>query len=230
MNDEHAVDALVTALHPGVGGGPIAEARDVVLVTGPWLAGSTSVTEALGQRLAPDLVEAPDMVGDDAPAGGAVCSAVAPLTESDCVLLDAAAANTDLVVGAVSKIDVHRGWRDVLAANRAAVAAHDARYADMAWVGVAAAPELGERRIEDLARVLDEGLAHPALSRRNRLRAWESRLGHALRGHEDAPVRAGKPGWRRCAASAARCCGSVGDAIGTHHRVRSPGFSKRRCN
>jgi Flp pilus assembly protein TadB len=191
--DQAAVDALVTALHPNVGGS-VAQTRDVVLVTGPWLAGSTSVADALRQRL-PDrtFVDAADLLDADAPAAVVyVTSAVAPLTESDCALLDSAAANTDLVIGAVSKIDVHRGWRDVLAANQATVAVHDARYADMAWVGVAAAPERGEPRIEDLARNLEEGLAHPALPRRNRLRAWQTRLGHVMHRHEDAAAGVGR--------------------------------------
>ena len=43
-----------------------------------------------------------------------VVSAAAHLTESDCALLDAAAEHTDVVVGMVSKIDVHRAWRDTL--------------------------------------------------------------------------------------------------------------------
>src|SRR5262249_38295266 len=91
-----AVDALVTALHPGVGG-PAVETRDVILVTGQWLAGSTGLTHALRQRL-PDrtFVDATELAVDDAPAAVVyVTSAVAPLTESDCLLLDSAAANTD---------------------------------------------------------------------------------------------------------------------------------------
>ena len=43
-----------------------------------------------------------------------VVSATGPLVESDCHLLDSVAASTDLVIGVVSKIDVHRRWRDVL--------------------------------------------------------------------------------------------------------------------
>lgn len=192
MTDEHvAIDTLVRALHLDAEG-PSAQTRDVVLVTGPWLAGSTSVADALHQRL-PGRTFVEDLVETEAPAAVVyVCSAVAPLTESDCVLLDSAAANTDLVIGAVSKIDVHRRWRDVLAADRAAAAAHDTRYANMAWVGVAAAPELGEPRIDDLVSMLEEGLTHPALPRRNRLRAWQTRLAHTLRRHEDAATGVGR--------------------------------------
>src|SRR6202023_1286133 len=134
--------------------------------------------------------DAADLDDDNAPAAVVfVTSAVAPLTESDCVLLDSDAANTDLVIGVVSKIDVHLGWRDVLAANEAAVAAHNPRYANMVWTGVAAAPEVGEPRIEDLVEALEEGLAHSHLPRRNQLRAWETRLGGGLGG-----VEAGGPG------------------------------------
>jgi hypothetical protein len=199
MNDgrterQDAVDALVTSLHLDVGAGPVVQMRDVILVTGPWLAGSTSVADVLRERLGDrTFVDAADLHDDDAPAAVVfVTSAVAPLTESDCVLLDSAAANTDLVIGVVSKIDVHRGWRDVLAANRAAVAARNPRYANMVWTGVAAVPELGEPQVEDLVEALKEGLAHSHLPRRNRLRAWETRLGRALRRHEDAAAGVGR--------------------------------------
>jgi len=62
-----------------------------------------------------------------------VVSATAPLTESDCALLDAAAADTDAVIGVVTKIDVHRTWRDVLDGDRGIAAGHAARYAGMPW-------------------------------------------------------------------------------------------------
>jgi hypothetical protein len=191
---QDAVDALVTSLRPDVGAGPVVQTRDVILVTGPWLAGSTSVADALRQRLTDrSFVDAGELDDDDAPAAVVfVTSAVAPLTESDCVLLDSDAANTDLVIGVVSKIDVHLGWRDVLAANQAAVAARNPRYANMVWTGVAAAPEVGEPRMEDLVEALEEGLAHSHLPRRNQLRAWETRLGRALRRHEDAAAGVGR--------------------------------------
>jgi hypothetical protein len=182
------VDALVTALPLDVGLGPDVQTRDVILVTGPWLAGSTGLIQALGQRL-PNrtFVDSAELAEGDAPAAVVyVTSAVGPLTESDCVLLDSAAAYTDLVIGAVSKIDVHRAWRDVLAANQAVVAAHDARYADMVWVGVAAAPEVGQPRVDDLVDALEEGLAQNQLPRRNRLRAWQTRLTQAMSRNEDA--------------------------------------------
>ncbi|HUL99186.1 MAG TPA: hypothetical protein VLU24_07185, partial [Mycobacterium sp.] len=164
------------------------QTRDVILVTGPWLAGSTSLAAALRQRL-PDrtFVEAAVLSADEAPMAVIfVASAVAPLTASDCVLLDAAAANTDLVIGAVSKIDVYRNWRDVLAADADAGSAHDPRYGDMIWAGVSAAPQLGEPQLDELVHALEQGLAQSQLARRNRLRVRQNCLRHAVRCHEDA--------------------------------------------
>ena len=164
------------------------QTRDLVLVTGPWFAGSTSLAAALRTRL-PDrvVVDAATLGEHQAPAAVIfVASAVAPLTASDLALLDDAAANTDLVIGAVSKVDVHRSWRDVLVADREAAAAHDPRFADMVWVGVAAAPQLGEPRLDELVDALEQGLAHRLLARRNRLRVQQSRLRHAVRQHDDA--------------------------------------------
>jgi len=91
-------------------------------------------------------------------------------------VLDAAAETTDAVVGVVSKIDVHRGWREVVAANRGMLAAHAPRYARVPWVGVAALPELGEPDVDDLVWAVHDQLADPDLARRNRLRASDSRL------------------------------------------------------
>ena len=181
MSDQ--VDALVTAITPGLGDQPGVTPRDVVLVIGPWLAGTTSLLEALRREL-PDqrFVGADELGPDEAPAAVVFAvSAVAPLTESDCVLLDAAAANTDLVIGAVTKIDLHRPWRDVLAADRKALAAHDDRYRDVTWVGAAAAPQLGEQQLDELVDALQLGLADPELTRRNRLRAWQFRIDSAIR-------------------------------------------------
>jgi len=76
----------------------------------------------------------------------------------------------------VSKIDVHRTWRDVLDADRALLTARAARYGDMVWVGAAAAPDLGPPVVDDLIATLTATLADDTLDRRNRLRAWESHL------------------------------------------------------
>jgi hypothetical protein len=171
------VDAMVTAIGPGLGA-PGIERLDAVLVTGPWLAGVTGVVAALNEKLPKKkFVESADLQPGEAPAAVVfVVSAAALLTESDCALLDAVTAETDTVIGAVSKIDVHRNWEEVLAGNREVLASHAPRYADVQWVGVAAAPEEGKPRIDDLASAVSDQLANDELARRNRLRAWQSRL------------------------------------------------------
>ncbi|HET6734035.1 hypothetical protein [Mycobacterium sp.] len=186
MSDPIAsADALIAAIEPGLSS-PGVQSRDVVLVTGPWLAGTSSLLGALRERL-PDVtfVETGELSVIEAPLAVVfVVSAVARLTESDCALLDVAAANTDLVIGVVSKIDVHRNWRDVLAADRQALIAHDSRYRDVPWIGVAAAPDLGDPKIDELAERLGH-LGDARLARRNRLRAWETRLQTVMRRYEE---------------------------------------------
>ena len=171
------VDALVASIGPRLGA-PVISRRDVVLVTGPWMAGVTGVVAALRERLPQHkFVESTDLEPADAPTAVVfVVSAAAQLTESDCALLDAAAEHTDLVVGVVSKIDVHRGWRGVLAANRDLLAAYAPRYGQVPWVGAAAVPDLGELIVDDLVDTVSGQLADSDVARRNRLRAWESRL------------------------------------------------------
>ncbi|OSC42137.1 hypothetical protein [Mycobacterium decipiens] len=171
------VDALVAAIGPRLGA-PAISRREVVLVTGPWLAGVSSVLAALAPRLPQHtFAESADLGPGDAPMAVVfVVSAAAGLTESDCALLDAAAEHTDAVVAVLSKIDAHRGWRDVLSGNRDRLAAHAPRYGTVPWVGVAAAPELGEAQLDDLVATIRGRLADPDIPQRNRLRAWESRL------------------------------------------------------
>jgi hypothetical protein len=171
------VDAMVAAIGPQLDK-PILNRLDAVLVTGPWLAGVTGVVTALTERLPKHrFVESTDLGAGEAPTVVVfVVSAAAVLTESDCALLDAAMAETDAVIGVVSKIDVVRNWEEVLAANRQVLASHAARYRDEPWVGVAAAPESGEPRIDDLVTAVSDKLADKDLPRRNRLRAWNSRL------------------------------------------------------
>ncbi|WP_231976694.1 hypothetical protein [Mycobacterium sp. E740] len=182
------IDAVVAAIEPELAT-PEVEILDVVLVTGPRLAGSTSVVEALRKRL-PDhtFVEADELGRKTAPAAVVfVVSAVAAMTESDRALLDSAARNTDVVVGVVSKIDTHRDWRDGLAADRAMLTARTPRYARVPWVGAAAAPDLGEVHIDELVDLLRARLADPELNGRNRLRAWETRIRSEIdRCHADA--------------------------------------------
>jgi hypothetical protein len=171
------VDALVAAIGPRLDA-PIIQRQDAVLVTGPWLAGVTGVVTALRERLPEHaFVESADLAAGEAPTAVVfVVSAAAALTESDCALLDAATADTDVVIGVVSKIDIHRNWRDVLTTDRDALAAHAPRYRDVPWVGAAAAPDRGEPRVDDLVAAIETQLANPDIARRNRLRAWESRL------------------------------------------------------
>jgi hypothetical protein len=171
------VDAQVAAIGPRLGS-PTIHRRDVVLVTGPWMAGVTGVVAALRERLSQHkFVEAAELGPGDAPMAVVfVVSAAAPLTQSDCVLLDAATEHTDVVIGVVSKIDVHRNWREVLTASRDTLAAHAPRYGQVPWVGAAALPDLGEPVVDELLDCVSGQLADSDVARRNRLRAWESRL------------------------------------------------------
>ena len=176
------VDALVLAVDGDLP--PPATTRDdVVLVSGPWLAGTTGVIAALRERLPRHtFVERAELRPGAAPVAVVfVVSATAPLTESDCALLDAAAADTDAVIGVVAKIDVHRTWRDVLDADRRIAAAHAHRYAGMPWVGAAAVPDLGAPVVDELLGAVGHALADESLHRRNRLRAWETRLTDLVR-------------------------------------------------
>ncbi|MFL6085394.1 MAG: hypothetical protein ACJ74F_19815 [Mycobacterium sp.] len=172
-----AADAVVAAVDPGLSS-PGVESRDVVLVTGPWLAGTTSLIDALRERMPEHtFVESDELGPTHAPAAVVfVVSAIAPLSESDCALVDLAANYTDLIIGVVAKIDAHRNWRDVLAADRAQLAARAPRYQHVQWVGAAAAPDLGEPRLDELVGVLRRRLTDPDVQRRNRLRAWEVRV------------------------------------------------------
>lgn len=181
------VDAMVAAIGPRLSA-PTVNRRGVVLVTGPWLAGVSGVIIALRERLPQRFVESSDLAPGDAPMAVVfVVSAAAPMTESDCRLLDAAAENTDAVIGVVSKIDVHRNWREVLAVDRDLLAAHAPRYRLVPWVGAAAAPELGRPQLDELVATVQGQLADSDLVRRNRLRAWESRL-HAVAQRFDRDV------------------------------------------
>jgi hypothetical protein len=175
------VDALVAAIGPRLEP-PAISRRDVVLVTGPWMSGVSGVVAALREGLTQHkFVESTELGTGDAPMAVIfVVSAAAQLTDSDCALLDAAAEHTDVVVGVVSKIDVHRNWREVLAANRDVLAAHAPRYGQVPWVGAAAMPDLGEPIVTDLVETVSAQLADSDIARRNRLRAWEFRLQTAV--------------------------------------------------
>ncbi len=191
-----AADAMVAAIEPGLNS-PGVQSRDVVLVAGPWLAGTTSLIAALRERMPEHtFIEADELGPADAPAAVVfVVSAITPLTESDCALIDSATNYTDLVVGVVSKIDAHRNWRDVLATDRARLAERAPRYAHVQWVGAAAAPDLGEPRMDELVGVLRQRLSDPDAKRRNRLRAWEARLQTVISRHEaDGDGSTARPG------------------------------------
>jgi hypothetical protein len=130
----------------------------VIAVVGSPSAGVSSLAAALADRL-PDHTVVEASLAPDAVV--VVASAVAPLADSDVDLIERAAAGTDLVIGAVSKIDAHRGWRDVQAADRALLARRDERYRKVPWVGVVAAPDLGEPDVDELVRTLVACLAKP---------------------------------------------------------------------
>lgn len=162
----------------------------VIAVVGPPSAGASSLAAAVAERL-PDhtVVEALGPTTPDAVV--IVASAVAPLADSDVDLIERAAAGTDLVIAAVSKIDAHRGWREVLTADRALVARRDERYRQVPWVGVAAAPDLGEPDVDELVDTLRACLARPDLNQRNRLRASVFRGHRSSRSADALAVRGG---------------------------------------
>ena len=154
---------------------PLTAPRQVVLVAGPRRSGVTSLAAALRERMPEQaIVEAGDASAGDRPAMVVVVvSAVAPMTESDCAYVDVVAAEVDVVVGVVAKIDAHRGWRAVLTADRAALCAHSPRYRSIPWVGVAASPDVGEPNVDELVAALRDGLRDAGLAQRNQLRVNE---------------------------------------------------------
>jgi len=179
-----------------VAGPPVSGGGETVLVVGPRQAGVSAVAAALRRHVPQGAVaeatdgtaeatdgtaEATDGTAEAAAVVVFVVSAAAHLTGSDCAVLDSAAQNTDAVICVVSKSDVHRGWREVIAANRGVLASLAPRYARVPWVGVAAQPELGEPDVDDLVRAVRAQLADPGLARRNKLRASASRLRETAR-------------------------------------------------
>lgn len=124
----------------------------MIRVVGPPLSGASSLAAVLRDRLPGHAVAEGRTSGECAAVLVFVVSAAAPVTASDAALLDAAAEQAGAVVAAVSKIDVHRTWQRVLAANRAALPGRT-------WVGVAAAPEVGSPRFDDLVEAVRAGLS-----------------------------------------------------------------------
>ena len=96
-----------------------------------------------------------------------VVSATAPMTAAECVQASAAAASAGAIIAVVNKIDDHRRWRPVLAAN-------EARWPSPTWVAAAAAPRLGVPRIDDVAAALAQQLSDPLSVRRAAARAREA--------------------------------------------------------
>jgi len=181
----------------------------VILVAGPPLSGATAVARALAEQMPGQRVREPDQLaaGERPSVVVFVVSAAAPMVESDAALLDEVAERTDTVLAAVTKIDVHRGWRAVLAANRVALGGRAPRYRPVAWFGVAARPEVGPVRLNELTAALRTALACDDLEHRNRLRATESELrGRIRRGRREASLRAAQRGRaeRSAALAAAR--------------------------
>lgn len=142
------------------------------MVTGPPRAGVTAMAAALRQRMpAFRFVEAGDITATTPLAAVVfVVSAVAPIVESDCAVLDSVV-DADVVIAVVSKIDDHRDWRRVLSVDRELLGSH------VAWVGAAAAPRLGEPDVDELCSLLHAELRDPATRARSAVRRRESRLG-----------------------------------------------------
>jgi hypothetical protein len=160
-----------------------------VLVAGPRWAGVSSLVAALRERM-PGVVVTEAC---DQPAAVVfVVSAVAPITDSDRDLIHRVSGHADLVVGAVSKIDAHRRWREVLSANRELLGERADRYRDVPWIGVASAPEFGVPNVDELVSVLTGGLADPDLARRNMLRVNDIRAAN-LRESRSEIVRSRRP-------------------------------------
>lgn len=149
--------------------------REIIAVIGPSLSGVTSVAGALRERFGRYRVVEQLRSGEQPVAVVFVVSAAAPITESDAQLLDAAAVNTHAVVAAVSKIDVHRSWPQVLATNRAILARHATRYAGLTWVTVAADPHVGSPKLDQLVETVRAAVAGSGRNQRNLLRTRESR-------------------------------------------------------
>ncbi|EUA43167.1 hypothetical protein I552_7908 [Mycobacterium xenopi 3993] len=179
----------------------------------PWLAGVTGVAAALRERLPEHtFVESADLAAGEVPLAVVfVVSAAAALTPSDCALLDAAAADTDLVIGAVSKIDVHHKWRDMITVDRDALIAHATRYRNVPWVGWPPHPKPAS---------LVSTTWSPRSKSSSPIRTWYDETGCAPGNLGCRRLPAGmsvtprgwadRPGWPPCAKSARRCCGSDG--------------------
>lgn len=187
----------------------------VVLVTGPPRAGVTATAAALRQRMPSyRFVEPGDITSTTQLAAVVfVVSAVAPIVESDCAVLESVA-DADVVIAVVSKIDDHRDWRRVLSVDRELLGSH------VVWVGAAAAPRLGEPDVDELCALLHAELRDPATRARNTVRRQQSRLS-ALHDEREELAR------RRRLAASDRVRGLRGDV--QQARLVLTHAARRRC-
>lgn len=146
-----------------------------IVVIGPPLSGATSLAAALRHRLPGTSVT--ERSDGSAAVAVFVVSAAAPMVASQIALVGDTARRAESVVAAVSKIDVHRTWRDVLAINRDRVAR---QYPVVPWSGVAAAPEFGTPLVDDLVEAVRTAARSPIEIRRQptTIEARISRRGH----------------------------------------------------
>lgn len=133
----------------------LGRALRAILVAGPPISGVSAVASALASA-SPDhhVIEWPALTRSDRPdAVVFVVTAAAPMTRSQAALFESVLAATGPVpaVGAVSKIDLHRGWADVLEANRGMLSD---RCRALQWVGVAAEPDIGPPCVQAIVDVL----------------------------------------------------------------------------
>lgn len=178
----------------------------VVLVAGAPAAGVSTLVSALADRLA-DVEVVEECDGEIAVAVLAV-SAVAPPAPSDCAVLDDAVARANEVVGAVTKVDAHRRWRDVFAEV-------SARYRDIRWVATAAGPQLGPPDVAALVDAVNAALRAEPVREVARIRHLRSCRSALVRDH-----RTTRPG------SSALRTGLQGErlALGAYTRERCAGL------
>ncbi|WP_127784320.1 dynamin family protein [Rhodococcus sp. X156] len=131
-----------------------------------------------------------------------VVDASSPFTRGELDFLRQVSERVETVVFALTKTDAHRGWREVLAADRALLAEHAPRFAEAPFLTVSArlatlAAQAPSREvattlrlqsgISDLQEQLQRLVTHRAamLADANTLRALHSALGHAAQQRRD---------------------------------------------
>jgi hypothetical protein len=115
-----------------------------------------------------------------------VRSAAAPMSDCDAVLFARAIGRTDAVVGAVTKIDVHRTWRAVLDRNRTSLPSPGRC---RAWVGVAADPQIGPPVVTPLVEAVRAELDSEDRRRRNALRTREWQMQQRIAERQEQAAR-----------------------------------------